>query len=100
MAKALASIQPDLTIVRGSAAGQAVTAALILASVDEGGLWRKHLTDADANISMGALKYLTDRRDGKAVEYKKHEDVSQRSPDERIADILERANIRSASAAN
>jgi hypothetical protein len=33
---------------------------MILASVDEGGLWRKHLMDN--NKGLEALKYLTDRR--------------------------------------
>jgi hypothetical protein len=77
-ATALARAEPEIRIVRASAAGRAVTAAIILASVDEGGLWRKHLMDE--NKGLDALKYLTDRRDGKAVEYRKNEAVTQKSP--------------------
>ena len=61
---ALKQASPEITFVRNSTGGKAVTAAIILASVDEGGLWRTHLTDPAHGLD--ALKYLTDKRDGKA----------------------------------
>ena len=48
---ALNKVAPEIKIVRDSAAGQAVTAAIVLASVDESGLWRKHLLDQSKGLS-------------------------------------------------
>lgn len=44
------------------------TAAEILAQFDEVQLWSDLLTDGDSRIKLDALKYLTDRRDGKALQ--------------------------------
>lgn len=38
----------------------------ILSSVDEVGLWAQLLNSDDPRIRLDCLKYLTDRRDGKA----------------------------------
>ena len=38
----------------------------ILGSVDEKALWGRLLSSADDRIRLDTLKYLTDRRDGKA----------------------------------
>lgn len=43
-----------------------LTAAKILANVDELEMWLGLLRDADRKIALDTLKYLTDRRDGKA----------------------------------
>lgn len=40
----------------------------ILASVDEKSLWKSLLRDEDSRIKLDALRYLTDRRDGKAAQ--------------------------------
>jgi hypothetical protein len=64
------------------------TAAMILSQIDESGLWRRHLTSEDSAISLKALVYLTDRRDGRAVEYRKTEDVTCADPKQRIRELL------------
>jgi len=43
-------------------------AADILGSIDEMALWQKLLKSKSEKIVLDAIKYLTDRRDGKAVE--------------------------------
>ena len=43
-----------------------VLAEQILGNVDELSLWRGLLSSEDEKIKLEALKYLTDRRDGKA----------------------------------
>ncbi len=43
-------------------------AAAILGSVDEAACWRRLLHSDDDRIALDALKYLTDRRDGKAAQ--------------------------------
>lgn len=45
-----------------------VLAEDILASVDEKALWKSLLRDQDSRIKLDALRYLTDRRDGKAAQ--------------------------------
>jgi hypothetical protein len=57
---ALKAVEPEIRIIRDSVAGQAVTAAMVLTSVDEGELWRKYLLLLDDNKGLEALKYLTD----------------------------------------
>lgn len=47
---------------------QKVVAEQILAGVDEAALWRRLITARDKKISLEALKYLTDRRDGKVAQ--------------------------------
>jgi hypothetical protein len=42
------------------------TAGLILATIKENQLWGDLLTNSDPRIRLDALKYLTDRRDGRA----------------------------------
>lgn len=82
---ALKKVEPEIKIVRASAAGKAVTAALILASVDEQGLWAKHLLSEDEKVSLDALKYLSDKRDGKAkqsLDVKATHEMSARTEDE------------------
>jgi hypothetical protein len=44
------------------------TAEKVLASVDEVALWKVLLNHEEARVSLDALKYLTDRRDGKAAQ--------------------------------
>ena len=41
----------------------------ILGTVDEVGLWRQLVASDDPRIRLDSLKYLTDRRDGKASQY-------------------------------
>jgi hypothetical protein len=43
-----------------------VLAEEILAGVDEAAVWRELVSAGDLRIRLDALKYLTDRRDGKA----------------------------------
>jgi hypothetical protein len=75
---ALKQVEPEIRIIRESSAGQAVTAAMILAAVDENGLWNQLLMATstiptkegpievpDWRTRLNALQYLTDRRDGK-----------------------------------
>ena len=66
------------------------TAAMILSQIDENGVWRRHLTSEDSAISLKALVYLTDRRDGKAVEFIKQETVNYNVSDtkQRIIELL------------
>lgn len=42
------------------------TAEEILAQVDETSVWNQLIQSEDERIKLDALKYLTDRRDGKA----------------------------------
>lgn len=42
-----------------------VTAATILAQIDENQVWLRHIKSEDARISLDALKFLTLMRDGK-----------------------------------
>jgi len=44
------------------------TAEQVLSEVDEIELWEQLLTGTDKRIAFNALKYLTDRRDGKAAQ--------------------------------
>ena len=46
----------------------------ILSSVDEVGLWGELLSCVDPRIRLDCLKYLTDRRDGKAPQTALSED--------------------------
>ena len=48
------------------------SAAEILGSVDEIGIWREILTSQDVRVKLDAIKYLTDRRDGKAKQAFEH----------------------------
>ena len=49
-----------------------VTAAMVLAQVDEFKLWKGLLKHPDARIRLDAAKYCTDRRDGKAKQAIEH----------------------------
>jgi hypothetical protein len=51
-------------LIQGTTAKEAVTAAAILASVDEKALWLEEL--GNPKNRLAALMYLTDKRDGKA----------------------------------
>ena len=50
------------------------TAEGILLAVDETGLWQELLKSPDQRIRLDALKYLTDKRDGKAPQNKPSEE--------------------------
>ena len=50
---------------------------MVLSSVNEVQLWKQHLLSEDSNMSLRALTYLTDRRDGKAVERTISADVTE-----------------------
>lgn len=52
--------------IKGEAARQAVTAAVVLGMVDEAAKWLKLLESRDERIVLAAMQYLTDRSDGKA----------------------------------
>lgn len=45
-----------------------IVAEQLLGSVDEQGLWRELLEADDLRVRLDALKYLTDRRDGKPAQ--------------------------------
>jgi hypothetical protein len=84
-------------LVQGATAREAVTAAAILASVDEKALWLEEL--ADPRHRLKALIYLTDKRDGKArqaLELTREED--HRDPDQRLKELLGLASARAAAA--
>jgi len=72
---------------------------MILASVDKGRLWAKHLSSEDSRIALDALKYLTDRRDGKAPQAIEVND-KRKSSRERLAELLTIAAARRAAAAS
>lgn|ERR1039457_6396320 len=82
-------------LIQGMAAKEAVTAAAILASVDEKALWLEEL--ADPRYRLKALIYLTDKRDGKArqgLELTRGEE--HRDPAQRLKELLGLASTRAA----
>ena len=95
-ATALKQAEPEIKIVRESVGGKAITAAIILASVDEGGLWRTHLTDPAHGLD--ALKYLTDKRDGKAPQSLNVNATVNRTPEERQNRLAELVGIATGTA--
>jgi hypothetical protein len=63
---ALKSAEPEIKKIKGAAAKRAVTAAAVLACVDEMGLWLDLVHHKDPSVRLKTLCYLTDQRDGKA----------------------------------
>jgi hypothetical protein len=61
---ALRNANQELREIKGQRAREAVTAAAVLGAIDEMGTWLKLV--ADPRTRLDAMKYLTDRRDGKA----------------------------------
>lgn len=49
-----------------------VTAAMILAQIDENQIWLRHINSENARISLDALKFLTLMRDGKPKQPLEH----------------------------
>ena len=86
-------------LIQGMTAKEAVTAAAILAAVDEKALWLEEL--GNPKNRLAALMYLTDKRDGKArqamelTHNEKHPD-----PGQRIKELLDRAASRAAAASH
>jgi len=52
--------KPESNVMKKATAGE------ILSEVDEVELWKQLLNSSNKRIALDALKYLTDRRDGKA----------------------------------
>jgi hypothetical protein len=48
------------------------SAELILSAINERGVWLELVKDDDARIRLDAMKYLTDRRDGKPKQSLEH----------------------------
>lgn len=67
------------------------TAADILSTVDEIKAWQAKLESEDERVSLQALMYLTDKRDGRAVQTVVNANASSNSA-ERLAEILARAD--------
>lgn len=91
---ALKQADPVIKIVRDSAAGKAVTAAVILAAVDEQALWLQHLNSDDQRIAIDALKYLTDQRDGKATQRIERVPSDNRDQATRLRGLLGLGDLR------
>jgi hypothetical protein len=58
--------ETEINQVQGAKAKKAVAAAVILGVVDEVKLWAELLESPREAIRLDALKYLTDKRDGRA----------------------------------
>jgi|NGEPerStandDraft_6_1074524.scaffolds.fasta_scaffold102086_2 hypothetical protein len=84
-------------LIQGMAAKEAVTAAAILASVDEKALWLEEL--ADPRYRLKALIYLTDKRDGKARQaLELNAEGEHPDPGQRLRELLGLADSRAAAA--
>jgi HEAT repeat protein len=62
---AIRQAREPLSLIKGSRAERAVTAAGVLGIIDEAKAWLELLKDKSGNVRLAALTYLTDRRDGK-----------------------------------
>lgn len=85
---AIAIAKPAIDAAIGKSAREAVTAAVVLASVDELQEWKSLI--GNANTKLSAMIYLTDRRDGKPKQYTEVKDVTESTPEraERIAELV------------
>ena len=84
-------------LIQGATAKEAVTAAAILASVDEKALWVEEL--GNPKHRLAALMYLTDKRDGKARQaLEVRHDEKRPDPAQRIKELLDLASARAAAA--
>jgi hypothetical protein len=82
-------------LIQGTTAREAVTAAAILASVDERALWLEEL--GDPRHRLAALIYLTDKRDGKARQAMEVTHAENHpDPGQRIKELLDLASARAA----
>jgi|SRR5581483_1360357 len=96
---AIEKADKPLSEIKGKAARKAVTAAVVLASIDELKYWTELLKDPKTRLQ--AMMYLTDQRDGKARQKLEHTgkdggpvQVETSTPEEnerRIAELLAKA---------
>jgi hypothetical protein len=87
--RAGAGAKPKLStqLMKCARALKKATAGEILAEIDEIQAWKRHLQCEDNRVSLEALKYLTDKRDGRAVQTVINDNRATDSS-ERLAEIL------------
>src|SRR5664279_447519 len=61
----------------------------VLATVNENKIWRGLINCRDPRIKLDAMKYLTDRRDGKATQSLNANTTITRTPEQRLARLNE-----------